>query len=337
MTSTTQMLILYRRRNVPDHTASQSHGRQRTIAGRDQIRQRLERPSTFALAVTGQVSIESMIEEFPEHDDFEMWFTRLLRVRAMYEREMSMAILQNRPENLEPLRQMLNSLWCALCNRVGLATLDGSVPPLPREPHRLLEAPTRNFNDAVLDMGEQSKHLRGRVNAGVPGFTYESPLSISQRAHPSPPLHSPLSRPESSRTQSYLHSPTVARYSISSPSDRAYNTPFSTPFHPNSNEQQGVVPISLGQPALDSHVASMYDCCHHHSCISLICDDRNLFPRTAQEVTALFQDWRCHPDGTNPVEFVEWIGLNPSETMHHHSRFIFVTNVVAPNKFFSTS
>jgi hypothetical protein len=239
---------------VPEYTTGTNNDNQRAALGREQIRQRLERPSRFALAVTGQASMESMIEELPDDDDFDIWFTRLLRVRAMYEREMSMAVIQNRSENLEPLRQMLNSLWRALCIRVGLATLDGPTPPLPRDPHRLLEAPMRNFNDAVLDIGEQSMHLRGRVHAGVPGCTYESPLSITRS--PSPRPAHPVSRPESIRTHSYTYSPTLARYSVSSPSDMT-TASFSTPYHSGTNEPQTAAPISLGQPAMPSHVASM--------------------------------------------------------------------------------
>jgi hypothetical protein len=239
---------------MPDYTAGTSSGNQRVAMGREQVRQRLERPSRFALAATGQASMESMIEELPNDDDFEVWFTRLVRVRALYEREMSLAVIQNRPENLEPLRQMLNSLWRALCIRVGLATLDGPAPPLPREPHRLLEAPTRNFNDAVLDIGEQSLHLRDRVHAGVPGFLYESPLSIPH----SPPSRPPptVSRLGSSRTNSYTYSPTLALFSVSSPSDRTSGT-FSTPQYPGAIGTQTAAPISLGQPAIPSHVASM--------------------------------------------------------------------------------
>lgn len=88
--------------------------------------------------------------------DFEGLFARFQSVRYLYEREMYMAVQQNRPPNLNALHAELKSGWHALCVRAGLAQEQGEAPPLQTE--RLLEAPSRNMNDLVITLGLPSIH-----------------------------------------------------------------------------------------------------------------------------------------------------------------------------------
>jgi hypothetical protein len=87
---------------------------------------------------------------------FEELFARLQSVRYIYEREMSIAVQQSRAPNLIALHEELESGWHALCVRAGLIQQNGQAPPLSMD--RLLEAPSQNLNELLVNLGAPSIH-----------------------------------------------------------------------------------------------------------------------------------------------------------------------------------
>jgi hypothetical protein len=83
-------------------------------------------------------------------------FKRLLSVRYEYDREMAMAVQQNRAPNTQRFREVLESVWHALCVRAGLAREQGPAIPLPTE--KVLAAPSQNMNELVINIARPSIH-----------------------------------------------------------------------------------------------------------------------------------------------------------------------------------
>lgn len=146
---------------------------------------------------------------------------------------------------IEPLQQMLESIWHTLCVRAGVARLDGTVPPLPREPLRLLETPARNYNDLLIDMTPSSLRTRRYSHASL----FSPPTVVSRPAVNRRPV--PVSTPiQVSRPSSYFdspdigrgtafHSPRLGRDSMSSTS--TVFTTDSSPYHAGSVSSFGAL------------------------------------------------------------------------------------------------
>jgi hypothetical protein len=54
----------------------------------------------------------------------------------------------------------------------------------------------------------------------------------------------------------------------------------------------------------------------------------------------LFQSWKCHPESNSAVDYVEWLGMEASARMHHHSKLflsaealhgLLISSLVRPN------
>jgi hypothetical protein len=263
----TFILLFALRRTVPVGDASSSTlNSQRPTVARVRDQERLERPSRFALAATGQTSANFMVENVGEGDTVEICFRRLLRLRSLYERETSMAAVNGRPENIaiEPLQQTLESIWHTLCVRAGVARSDGPAPPLPREPLRLLEAPARNYNDLLIDMTPSSMRVRRDSHASLFSTTMtvsrpaaiRRPVPISPQPQQSPPS-SYFNSPEMG-TSSAFNSSRPGRHSMSSLSTVFTND--SSPYHTGSVSSFGAnqsTPFALPLPAMASHAATI--------------------------------------------------------------------------------
>jgi hypothetical protein len=263
----TFILLFALRRTVPVGDASSSTlNSQRPTFARVRDQERLERPSRFALAATGQTSANFMVEDVGEGDTIEICFRRLVRLRSLYERETSMAAVNGQPENIaiEPLQQTLESIWHTLCVRAGVARLDGPALPLPREPLRLLEAPARNYNDLLIDMTPLSVSVRRDSHASLFSTTMGAtrpavirrPVPVSPRPQHSTPS-SYFDSPEMGKSSAY-NSPLLGRHSTSSPST-AFTTD-SSPYRTGSVSSFGanqLAPFALPLPAMPSNAATI--------------------------------------------------------------------------------
>lgn len=69
---------------------------------------------------------------------------------------MSQVIQQNREVNLEHVHQNLKPVWNNICTRASLVQSNGQALLLPMS--RLLEAPSRNYNDIIVNMANRSLH-----------------------------------------------------------------------------------------------------------------------------------------------------------------------------------
>ena len=160
---------------------------------------------------------------------------------------MSQAVQQHREANFEQMEGALESVWNNLCARAGLTRTDGRAYPLPKS--RLLEAPTKNYNELIINLTNKSLH---------------SPVNARARSH----SLLPTPQPELSRVNT-LPSPittppmtsSTPRWSISDKSSLLVgpSTAHTTPYTPSlSGHRLPASSIDLGAPAIPTCKATMY-------------------------------------------------------------------------------
>ena len=182
-------------------------------ASRPQLR--LDMPSRLAILQSSQepefINLRRQLAEF------QTLFQDLVVIRYSYEQEMTSAIQWARPANIEPIRQRLESVWHRLYVRFGLIDRDSPTPPLPMELRELLEAPTRSYDQLVINTAAPSMHRGLRTSTDGRQLTQRTnrmrPRNPSQ-SRPNPPstYASPLAgRRTSSISTVSLYSPWTPR------------------------------------------------------------------------------------------------------------------------------
>ncbi len=175
-------------------------------------------------------------------DSFDGLFRRLQSVRYAHDREMSLAVRHNREPNLESGHRNLELIWHSLNVRAGLAERNGRAPPLPRP--RLLEAPSRNLNEVIVNTAHSSIHTSIH-----PGPRPQSPFQSSRRSTTS----------VFSRTMSTCRSPFSEASIFSTGNDTGNGTAETTPYRPSlHSRRRPASSIDIGDPALPLWTATMF-------------------------------------------------------------------------------
>ena len=156
---------------------------------------------------------------------------------------MSQAIQQHREANFGNIEEALKSVWNSLCARAGLIRTDGQAYLLPRS--RLLEAPSQNYNELVINLTNNSLHSPLNSRAMSDSLLEPSPADTFS------PTISPMRMPSTSPPQWSISDRSSLRHGVST----AQTTPYTPALH---GRQVTSSSINLGDPAIPVCKATMY-------------------------------------------------------------------------------
>ncbi|MCJ1477787.1 hypothetical protein MMC13_006460 [Lambiella insularis] len=248
--------------------------------------QQARRPPARPIEPWEPLNIEAPYADQGSDDSFDGLFRRLLSVRYTHEREMNLAVQEQREPNLEHMHRNLELIWHTLNVRAGLAAENGRAPPLPRP--RLLEAPSQNYSDTIVNSANSSIHTSIYSGSGF-HLLPSSPPSLRRRLSSAASFSPSIT---SNRQSSFSDaSPALPRNSTAQTSPRTPSIYSRRPLAPS---------INLGDPALPLWTATI-----------------NLpIPNASRLCPIRLRDWEIR--SSNSGGCLVWIAETDTEILEHY-------------------